>query len=107
MRNWPNPNKQAHPELGHGDQAQGELADGDDAFGHAPLAPAVFAEGNVDQGITPVSAGGFPFKPEAGVGGGGRLGGPAPGAGLGLVAHFGAAFPAGGQGHGREINLSG
>lgn len=90
---------QPDPELGHGDQAQGELADGDDALGHPQLAPAVSAEGNVDQREAPVSAGGFPFKPGTGPGGVGRLGGAAAGTGPGLVAHFGAAFPAGGQGH--------
>ena len=107
MRNWPNPNEQTDPELGHGDQAQGELADGDDAFGHAQLAPAVSAEGDVDQGIAPVGARGFPFKPGAGPGGVGRLGGAAPGTGPGLVAHFGAALSTGGQGHGGEINPCG
>ena len=48
------PEEQPDPELGHGDQAQGELADGDDALGDAQLAPAVSAEGNVDQREAPV-----------------------------------------------------
>jgi hypothetical protein len=93
------PKNNADPELGHCDQPEGKLTNGDDAFSHAPFAISVSAKGNVKKRIAQIGSSRFIFKSAARPNRIGGEGGAAVRTGAGLVTHLTGTLAAFTQGH--------